>query len=607
MLAPSEQVFLACKRLYVDAHTHTHTMKRSDDRRQRIEELSSNTCLSELSLQVYADMMNKSRPLRINDLFQVVCPNPAIRSLAHSELHTGDEREDETGAGAATGVDHDSSLADDHDEDEEAMASLSVGDDTVDEMPKRHTKEAKKKRADKVLVGAAAATKKVKKLTDDQLRSLHVTRRLQELIDKGVTVAGSNIKKTLPPRQRDLQLMWEFLGWGQTESGYYVYLYYVGPPDKHEGNIEQLRRADNWQIVPEPHLQLFHKAIGTDYMAYLQQTAFSVKGLDETAHIAYDVRYILYKWHLSSKEMIRTTRLIVRDNLHLFEKKRDSLCIKALKKRKTVATTAGVVEKPPLPLPLPKRKRDDTCREQDDDDDEDKREKKHKKHHAYRSEKTEKKRKSDKREKRHKKHKHRKSERSGDDDEPQTDVPEKREKQQKQQQQQVGPLIKKEVESDAKLRSYAVKGEKFRYITQSEYEQMAKFPLGGATSDMTFGADDLRALFQNVFPHNAPSTYRWEPVQLVKAWLLVSDARRQQRQLLHTLVRKYNLQFENLSMDTLLQSIETSKEACDDVKRTAAAFTFSYLAMRLLTIKDVIPDAVFASLHENSGKNDILM
>lgn len=262
----------------------------------RINEICEKTGLSEYSLAVYAAMTNKSNPIRINNLFRIVCPNrDGIRSLSSDRIRAY----------------------------EASLATATAGGET----PKKAKKSA------------------------DEWRHCIIKEREKEIMANGVKVAGTtDMTKKLPPRQREFQLIWEFTGWAQTSANFYVYVYYVGPQEKGVDYIE-LTRPENWHIVPESHLVLFHKHMG-DVHNFFQQTPFDVKeSVTNNCHIEYDVRYILHKWKKCRKPARLEHIALVEANRGLFEPK-DTLRVKNDKKR---SLDAIKVEKEEAPESVPKK------------------------------------------------------------------------------------------------------------------------------------------------------------------------------------------------------------------------------------------------------------
>ena len=268
---------------------------------ERIRDICDRTGLSEFSLTVYTAMTSKTNPLRISSLFRVVCPNrEGIRSLSPEKI-----REFET---------------------LNAIDTLPVDDNEDDEEMTVTTKSSKRN-----------------KKSADQWRKCIVKARDSELIREGIRVGGTvDMTKKIPPRTREYQLIWEFLGWGQTSANFYVYVYYIGPEDKGVDFIE-LTRVENWHIVPEDHLVMFHKNMG-DVQSFFHQTPLSVKESNGNhAHIDYDVRYILKKWS-SSKKARTYQAALVQENRELFEPK-PTMRVKYDRKR-SIEPDAVVKEEP---------------------------------------------------------------------------------------------------------------------------------------------------------------------------------------------------------------------------------------------------------------------
>lgn len=265
---------------------------KSENDAKKIQEICDKTGLSEFSLSVYV-AMTEPVPLKIKNLFRVICPNrEGIRSLSTEKIKAFEA--------SAIEVKEEDQLMDD----ESAPTTTTT---TTTTKPK-----------------------KSKKSSDDWRRCI-IKAREAEINESGIRIGGTNEVKKMPPRQKELQLIWEFLGWGQTSANFYVYLYYIGPENKGEDFIE-LTRPENWHIVPESHLVLFHKNLG-DAHNYFQQSPLSVKeGTGDNIHIKYDVRYILVKWKSGSKAIRKEQIALVKENRALFQHK-PTMRVKYDKKR----------------------------------------------------------------------------------------------------------------------------------------------------------------------------------------------------------------------------------------------------------------------------------
>ena len=241
---------------------------------KKIQEICKVTGLSEFSLSVYVSMTDKTNPLRLTTLFRIICPNrEGIRSLSSEKI--------------------------------KAFEASAI--------------EVKEEEEEPSLTTTSTTTKKSKKSSDDWRRCI-IRAREAEITENGIKIGGTSETKKMPPRQKELQLIWEFLGWGQTSANFYVYLYYIGPENKGKDFIE-LTRIENWHIVPESHLILFHKYMG-DAHNYFQQSPLSVKeGTGNNVHIEYDVRHILNKWKGGSKAIRKEHIALVNANRALFEHK----------------------------------------------------------------------------------------------------------------------------------------------------------------------------------------------------------------------------------------------------------------------------------------------
>lgn len=437
---------------------------------EKIREICQKTGLSEFSLSVYAAMISKTNPIRISGLFRVVCPNrEGIRSLSQEKIQAFER-----------------SMATDS---SSTMNNNSDDEDTTSVTPK-----------------------KSKKSSDDWRRCI-IKEREKELTTNGIKVGGTtDSKKKIPPRQKELQLIWEYLGWGQTKNNFYVYVYYVGPENKGEDMIE-LTRVENWHIVPEAHLVLFHKHMG-DVHNYFQQSPLSVKeSSGNNAHIEYDVRFILSKWKNGQKAIRKEQIELVKANIELFEQK-DTMRVKYDRKRSVEANEAE-------PTLLDEKEK----------------------------------------EKKRRKKKDKKS---------------------------------KKNESIIIDTQYEVKTEKYRKVIVDEYLDIMRYPLCAGDA-ITFDIRSIDSLLNNAIadPARKPASYKWDPTEkIVKPWMIVSSLIRLRKQIVQTILKKYNLCFESSDFDAIHYFITHNREAADDIKRHFDMFTWSYSVFNVLTMRGFIPDAI---------------
>lgn len=448
-----------------------------------IEELVQQTGLSRFSLHVYAAIVNKQRPLRISNIGHIVCPNRiAIRSLCKEEIRRIEQEQLQQQQPQQTKPTPKATVLNVVSDDEEEVAS-----DVTHVVP--------------------APRKPVRK-SDDELRKRIVWAREEELRKGQVKVAGTvNTRKPMDLEQKDLRLMFEYVGWAETvpeqghESGenttFFVFVYYVGPVDKGK-NQEALSVAENWQIVPESHLDIFHKRIGSNYQSFLRQTPFTdVKEcINENKHIEYDVRYILHKWRKSTTSVIKDKLLLVNRHLGLFEPVVAQEGSRAKPRTKKTRTEADRFAALPDPLP---------------------------------------------------------------------------------------PLKALQPRP-----SYRIRTAKYTRITIDEYQRISRAPLG---EQIQFSIEDLSRLVENmiVIQERQPSGYRWEPIVILKAWMMVSSISRYCQELMERVIRRHNLFFENTNYDSLLASINGNEEACSEIKTAFDAFTWAYVLFSLLCRPDALP------------------
>ena len=446
---------------------------KSESEAKKIQEICQATGLSEFSLSVYVSMTDKTNPLKLTNLFRIICPNrEGIRSLSSEKIKA-----------------FEASAIEVKDEEEEGSPMITTTTTTT------------------------TTTKRSKKSSDDWRRCI-IRAREAEIIENGIKIGGTNETKKMPPRQKELQLIWEFLGWGQTSANFYVYLYYIGPENKGKDFIE-LTRIENWHIVPESHLILFHKYMG-DAHNFFQQSPLSVKeGTGNNVHIEYDVRHILNKWKGGSKAIRKEHIALVNANRALFEHKSTM------------------------------RTKYDTKRALEIDDG------------ATSNEENEK-----KKVKRTKK---------------------------------VAPVTPKE---------YEVKSEKYRRVIIDEYLDITRYPLGKDT--MTFDVGDLDILLRNAItdPSRKPASYKWDPTEkIVKPWMIASSLIRLRKQIVQTILKKYNLCFESSDFDAIYYFICNNKEAADDIRHHFDQFTWSYMLFNMLTMRGFVSDEI-ANMLTKEAKSD---
>lgn len=475
-------------------------------KQEKIAEIVSETGASEFSLHVYASMYGKSA-MKVNTLFHIVCPNPKIRSLSKEVVRR------EAAPTANTTV------------------KTKTEDGVVTHIPVKTTKKS-----------------------DDELRKATVRAREKALHDKIVNVSGSTlVKKSLPNDQKDFRLMFEFLGWGQTDTDFYVFLYYIGPEDKGKDNVELTRHA-NWHIVPESHLSLFHKRINADYMSYLRQTPLDVKEVVRgSKHIEYDVRYILYKWRNCTKDVIKTHVELVEANKALFGFG-ESLSTKHHKKRTKDEMDATITGRNLLLQAGDDKQGLSQSGTQLD-------------------EKSPKKKKSSSKKA---KHSHNATPTQASD------------ASLKPSQQQV-------------KRDYRIPIASCREVLIDEYTSLGHFPLGDnkKVCGNGFKLDHLVTLFNNhvVREERPPTSYAWEPIQFIKAWFLVTDQARLRKQIVQSIIKKYSLQFDYTHYESFQAIVNENVGACDDIKEAHDSFIFSCLLFRLFTSEGVLPDHIEARLN----------
>lgn len=159
-------------------------------------------------------------------------------------------------------------------------------------------------------------------ITDDMIRKYIIEKREKEILQNKVVIGGTNERETLPVKERDFLLIWEYLGYAKTNRGYYLFVYYTGPSYKGIDNIE-LKNPSNWHIVHKSHLIHFHKRIGTQLTHYLKDTLEDQESANRREYPSYDPRFIINKW-IESKNGKQYKPLII-SNKDAFQHRKDWL------------------------------------------------------------------------------------------------------------------------------------------------------------------------------------------------------------------------------------------------------------------------------------------
>jgi hypothetical protein len=105
-------------------------------------------------------------------------------------------------------------------------------------------------------------------------------------------------------KEKDWQLIHEFLGWGQTHDGHFVFLYYTGP-DAADERACAMRRPEHWKLVSKEHLSLFHSRFTRNDIASQWSSLSSsdvVSTGDGRRNLGLDARYLAGKWLNAHRE-----------------------------------------------------------------------------------------------------------------------------------------------------------------------------------------------------------------------------------------------------------------------------------------------------------------
>lgn len=94
---------------------------------------------------------------------------------------------------------------------------------------------------------------------------------------------------------RDWAMVRHFLGWGVTQSGHALYLYYRGPSSR---SAQDYGRVENWAALPHDALRFFHTRLPRDTRALLAGLGSCDVCVtpDGARNLGLDVRYLAHRW-----------------------------------------------------------------------------------------------------------------------------------------------------------------------------------------------------------------------------------------------------------------------------------------------------------------------
>lgn len=256
--------------------------------------LDKNTLLSKLGISefiasVALDMLLSTSESNLA-LIQIVCLNPAIRTLNHYDIEAYRTEFDDKKKPSVIAVKLEDDEEDDDDEDD-----------------------------DKATTAAATTKKRKNKIAkDDDLRKYLLEKREKELNATKVLIGGTTDQyEKLGAIEKDATMVREFVGFALTNHHYCVYAYYVGPSYKGVNNAE-LRNPANWVPVHKNHLGHFHRRLRNDVKAYYSQTRYdqwSFPG-EKFENPSYDPRFIAHKWLIAKEN--KPLKVLLKQHVSLF-------------------------------------------------------------------------------------------------------------------------------------------------------------------------------------------------------------------------------------------------------------------------------------------------
>jgi hypothetical protein len=117
--------------------------------------------------------------------------------------------------------------------------------------------------------------------------------------------------------EKDMALAYEFLGWGLTSMGHFVYIRCIS-------TSQDRSKPEHWRILDKQLLPIFHRRLGKDISRYYSYTSDDVlESKDNSEHLTVDMRYIINRW-MNSSEGERLMPLI-KQNSQLFIRGTDYL------------------------------------------------------------------------------------------------------------------------------------------------------------------------------------------------------------------------------------------------------------------------------------------
>jgi hypothetical protein len=402
---------------------------------------------------------------------------------------------------------------------------------------------------------------------DDAVRKYIVSQHEKKLGEQGVVVAGSQMREKMPLAVRDQQMLQHFLGYGETSTGYYVYMYYTGPSNAAPDQCSQYQKdLRNWHIVPRTHLSHFHRRLQpVQQKQHLTISSDQLLALNDTWP-AFDPRFALHRW-LESKEG-KQHKQLVQDQRGLFRQHRDYL-LKYYENHTlaaspyyyqpsetnvtaTATTIEMILDEKPVPI------RHDSAVPD-----------------------------------RH-------------DNEAPFEIQSNRAPAKKPRKKPERPVLTPEkIERDRQrqaLRGYEVLDDEYRLATIEEFPELSKRPLARQDEDLAFTVEDLRALIArqgNFNTKRSPEQYTWKTDLLLRALLNAFNPEAKATQTLTSVCDDMLQILERDNAMPIFHALLNNPAACEKVQESTREFLYSCLAIWFAS--QVLPGTLEAALQQKGG------
>jgi hypothetical protein len=369
----------------------------------------------------------------------------------------------------------------------------------------------------------------------------------------------NSLKLNTNALKRDCILMFDYIGWGLTKDGFYVFVYYIGPDDKGV-NYCELKKQSNWKMVPKGHLIHFHKHVNSYYKHFLNNnnTSYACEQSKYIANqITHDLRFFVHKWQQNTtvskehEERIMANKALFLSPLHnneyyiqVIKEQRRQQDEKDSQKRTSSPKKMIIEEKPSTQilrkdLPLSKSKSSDDVKNQH--------------HHVDKDDE-----------------KKKKNEKDNNDRLEALLIPLK--------ERMGGDRI-----PDRDIGGVPTETHK-RYVgvNINNYTDLSKFPIDKSNQ---FSVDSFSHLVHRTEEsiHNDPSFYEWEPIELVKAFAIASNIDLHAKTQISKITENYNISFDNQDSSHIAMNIFTNPDVQYDIKRATYEYVLANMTMDLVS------------------------